>query len=390
MRIMQVHTHYRQGGGEDDVVATELRLLQEAGHEVLAWRSANPYGARAAASLAAAPWNPAAARRARGAARSFRPDVVHVHNTWYASSPAVIAGLRELGIPVVMTLHNYRLICAAATLFRDGAPCEDCIGDTPFHAVSHRCYRDSAAESLIAAGTIALHTRRGTWQRDVDRFIALSEFGRERFIAGGLPASKITLKANSVGDPGPRPQAPSASRSVVFVGRLSEEKGLHVLLEAWRSARSNLQLVIVGEGPLASSLQRSAPESVTLAGRRPHGEVLSLLMTARALVLPSLWYEGQPVVALEAIAAGLPVLLSDLGAMTELLGPGAGSALFPPGDVDALRDRIRSLEEDTFVDVQGDLNRRRFVARFSHSIATQQLETIYRSVLPAPSTSTRG
>jgi glycosyltransferase involved in cell wall biosynthesis len=388
VRIMQVHTHYRSRGGEDDVVATELRLLQEAGHDVLAWRSANPPGVRAAASFAAAAWNPAAARRARRAAEDFRPDIVHVHNTWYAASPAVIAGLHRLGLPVVMTLHNYRLLCAAGTLFRSGAPCEDCVGDTPFHAVRHRCYRDSASESLVAAGAIALQERRGTWQRDVDRFIALSEFGRERFIAGGLPANKITLKSNSVADPGPRAQPPSASRTVVFIGRLTEEKGLQTLLDAWRQANSSLQLLIVGEGPLAPSLRRSASESVNFVGERSHEEVLSLLMTARALVLPSLWYEGQPVVALEAAAAGLPILLSDLGAMTELLGPGAEDVLSAPGDVDVLRDRIRSLSDGEFADAHGERNRSRFEARFTHSIAITRLEAIYRSVLAGTVTST--
>jgi glycosyltransferase involved in cell wall biosynthesis len=388
MRIMQLHTYYRARGGEDHLVAMELGLLRQAGHDVLAWRSENPAGPRAAASLAAAAWNPAVAARARRAAQSFRPDVAHVHNTWYASSPAVVDVLHKLGIPVVMTLHNYRLMCAAATLFRGGAPCEDCVGHTPFHAVRHRCYRDSSAASLIAAGTIALHTKLRTWQRDVDRFIALTEFGRDRFIAGGLPAGKITLKSNSVADPGRRAQPPSASQSVVFVGRLSEEKGVRTLLEAWRRAGSRLHLVIVGTGPLEPILRQEAPPSVTFKGELSHDEVLSTLMTARALVMPSEWYEGQPLVPLEAAAAGLPVILSDHGAMKDLLGPDTELAFFPPRDVAALRDRLRSLDNAEFVDDYGERNRNRFEERFTHGVAIRRLEAIYQSVLAGAPTST--
>jgi glycosyltransferase involved in cell wall biosynthesis len=381
MRILQVHTRYRQPGGEDVAVETEAELLLDAGHQVLTHRAGNPEGARAAVALAAAPWNEAQARAVARRVDQLRPDVVHVHNTWFATSPAVFSAVRRTGVPVVMTLHNYRLVCAAATLFRDGAPCTDCVGTHPWHGAQHACYRGSRLQSMVAATTIDLHQRRGTWHRDVDRFIALTDFGRDQFIAGGLPSERIVVKSNSVDDPGPRPKPPSASDAVICLGRLSAEKGLDGLLDAWERAPDRLRLVVVGTGPLEASLRARAPERVEFEGRlRPH-HVTSLLLSSRALVFPSMSFEGQGLVALEAAAAGLPVMLSDHGALSDLFSPGADELLFPPGDVDALAGRLARLDDDGFVDEHGRFTRRRFEERYSHATALEGLETTYRSVV---------
>lgn len=378
MKILQLHTHYRQAGGEDVVVATEAELLREAGHEVRSLATANPdAGAQAVRRLVAAPWNPAAARRVRRAAVQLEPDVAHVHNTWYSLSPAVLAALRGLGIPVVMTLHNYRLICSAATLFRDGAPCRDCVGSHSGHAVAHRCYRDSTAASAVAAATITYHHARRTWHRDVDHFLALTEFGREQFVAGGLPPESISVKPNSVGDPGSRSCRPSASRTVVYVGRLSEEKGVTHLLAAWEKAPTTLDLVVVGSGPLEASLRASAPARVRFLGQQPSAAVAELLLGARAMVFPSVWYEGHPLVVLEAAAAGLPVLLSDLGAMTGMFAPDADELLVTPGEVTSLVRGFERLSDDAFVDRHGLLTRQRFEERYTHAVARTRLEEVY-------------
>jgi glycosyltransferase involved in cell wall biosynthesis len=379
MRILQLHTHYRQPGGEDRVVEDEARLLRRAGHEVGTLRSRNPVGFAAAAPFVAAPWNPAAARRVRRSIDGYAPDAVHIHNTWFAQTPAVLGPLRELGVPVVMSLHNYRLVCAAGTLFRDGAPCEDCVGSHPWHAVPHRCYRGSVPASAVAAATVALHRRLGTWDRQVDRFLALTEFGRREFIAGGLPGDRISVKSNSVDDPGPRPQPPSASDTVVFIGRLSEEKGAHILLDAWGRADLDLRLTVVGTGPLDAQLLREAPTSVEFVGSLPPSSVRELLLRGRALVFPSIWFEGQGLVALEAAAAGLPVLSSDLGAMTGLFAPGGDDLLVPAGDARALSDGLRRLQDDRFVDDHGRFTRRVYEARYTHDVALRALERAYRA-----------
>jgi glycosyltransferase involved in cell wall biosynthesis len=378
MRILQLHTRYRQPGGEDRVVETEAELLRAAKHDVFTHLEANPVGVGATGPFAAAPWNPVAAKRVRRVAERFRPDVAHVHNTWFAMSPAALTPLRRLGIPVVMSLHNYRLTCAAGTLFRNGRPCEDCVGSHPWHAVEHRCYRGSRPSSAVAAATIALHRRRGTWRTEVDRFLALTEFGRQEFIAAGLPDDRIIVKSNSVDDPGPRPQPPSASDTVVFLGRLSEEKGITTLLEAWRRMSPDLRLVIVGAGPLEATARQQAGGAVEFLGAQPTEAVTSLLLSARALVFPSIWFEGQGLVALEAAAAGLPVLLSDLGAMTELFAPEATDLLFPAGDATALEGRLLRLGDDAFVDSWGRFTRRRFEERYTHEIARRRLEEAYR------------
>jgi glycosyltransferase involved in cell wall biosynthesis len=381
MRILQVHTHYRQPGGEDAVVATEAGLLRDAGHQVLTHRGRNPEGRRAAVALGAAPWNESQARIVAHQVARLRPDVVHVHNTWFATSPAVFAALRRVGVPVVMTLHNYRLVCAAATLFRDGAPCTDCVGTHPWHGVEHACYRGSRPQSALAAATIDLHQRRGTWHRDVDRFLALTDFGRDQFVDGGLPADRILVKPNSVDDPGPRPSAPSTSSTVLYLGRLTEEKGIATLLRAWERAPERLRLVVAGSGPLEAWVRANAPGRVDLLGALPSDQVRSLLLSARALVFPSTWFEGQGLVPVEAAAAGLPVILSDLGAVAGLLSPGADELLFPPGDVGALAARLARLDDDRFVDDHGRFTRRRFEERYTHRTALEALERVYRGVI---------
>ena len=185
MRVLQLHTPYRQPGGEDAVVRAEAEVLRRSGHEVVQYQVQNPPGAAGAiGSLVLSPWNPLQARRVQHLAERIRPDVAHVHNTWYAQSPAVLWALRRAGVPTVMTLHNYRLVCANGQLFRDGAPCEDCVGASPWHGVQHGCYRDSMVLSVPAAGTIALHDRLRTWCRTVDRFVVLSEFAAERLVRG--------------------------------------------------------------------------------------------------------------------------------------------------------------------------------------------------------------
>jgi glycosyltransferase involved in cell wall biosynthesis len=333
VRILQLHTRYREQGGEDAVVRAEADLLRRRGHEVVQHQIRNPADAPGAAmALALAPWNPLEARSVRAIAEQTQPDLVHVHNTWYAMSPAVLWTLRRAGAPVVVTLHNYRSLCANAQLFRDGAPCEDCIGSHPWHGVRHRCYRGSALLSVPSAGTIALHRRLGTWERCVDLLLVLNEFARARFVRGGLPAGRIRIKPNFVADPGPRSMPVSKSRTVLYVGRISPEKGVDILVEAWRriAAETTLELVIIGDGPSRTQLERRAPSGIRFEGRLQAARVQERMRSARTLVLPSIWYEGQPMVVLEALGAGLPVLASRTGGMPDLLGPLGQEWLAPP------------------------------------------------------------
>jgi len=385
LKILQVHTQYREPGGEDAVVEAEAELLAAAGHDVLLHVARNPSGAvRTGASLALSPWNPLAARELRRLAERARPDVAHVHNTWYALSPSVLTALTAAAVPVVMTLHNYRLLCANAQLFRDGHACEDCVGSHPWHGVRHRCYRGSLVASTPAAGTIALHRALGTWNQHVRLFLTLNDFARARFVRGGLPADKIRVKPNFVTDPGPRPAPPSQSRTILYVGRLTAEKGVQTLLDAWDAWRpSGLELVLVGDGPLRPALEQRPPPAVRLTGRLPRGAVTDWMLRSRTLVFPSVLYEGQPMAVLEALGCGLPVLASRVGGNVELLRGQGEHWLVPPGERVGWIEGLGRLPDNPPVDRAGEHARRLYEQRFSRGTGLRLLEDAYRTALTA-------
>jgi glycosyltransferase involved in cell wall biosynthesis len=276
-----------------------------------------------------------------------------------------------------MTLHNYRLMCANGQLFRDGDICEECVGSSPWPGVRHRCYRGSAALSVPAAGTIALHRRLGTWQRQVDLFLVLNEFARTRFIRIGIPPERIRVKPNFVVDPGPRTIPAGRSATVLYVGRLSREKGVDKLLEAWRLlGETPLELAIVGDGPLRMELERRAVPGIRFEGRLGPEDVRRRMLAARVLVLPSVWYEGQPMAVLEALAAGLPVLASSVGGMPELLGQVGTEWLVPPHAA-AWAKALRGLEDTRLVEHGGMRARALYERSFSEAPAADMLEDAY-------------
>ena len=382
MRILQLHNLYREAGGEDSVVRDETRLLRAAGHQVIEHHVSNPTGALATAgALVLSPSNPMSARAVKRVAAAERPDVAHIHNTWYSLSPSVVSALKDSGVPVVVTLHNYRLFCANALLFRDGRPCEDCLGTHPWRGVQHRCYRDSAVASVFAASTIAIARARRTWSTAVDRFVAPSWFLREKLVAGGIPADMITVKPHGVDDPGARTARPSSSRSVLFLGRLSHEKGADTLLDAWAArGATTLELVLVGDGPLRERLEARRVQGVRFAGWQSPADVARLLLGARALVFPSVCYENLPRAVIEAMAAGLPVLASDHGGPAELvrdLGPAWTAAA---GDDRAWAGALAVLDDDAAVDVAGARARAVYERQYTEEASLNGLLDLYASV----------
>ena len=314
-------------------------------------------------------------------ARAFKPDVVHVHNTWFALSPAVISALAAEGFPVVVTLHNFRTSCSNGLLQRDGHPCALCVGGHAGHAVLHRCYRGSALLSVPAALTITVARRRSVWQRGVSRFLALEESAIPTLVAGGVPADRVTLRHNFVAAAAPRDQPPSASDTVMYVGRLSPEKGPQVLLEAWRrSAPPGLRLSIFGDGPLRSSLEEMQVPGVTFRGRVEREEVLSALRSARALVFPSTCREAGPLAPLEAAAAGTPTLMSNLVGMADQLVSAGGGWSCTAGDPESLARTLSRLRDPATVDRAGEAARELHAARYSPQAALASLEAVYQQV----------
>jgi glycosyltransferase involved in cell wall biosynthesis len=380
MRILQVHNRYRIPGGEDVVVESEAEQLRDGGHEVHQYSTTNPVGRLGAVrDLALSPWNPLRAREVAAVARRIRPDVVHVHNTWFHLSPAVFAAARSSGAAVVATLHNYRAVCASYTLLRDGSPCERCVDERSVRsALRYGCYGGSRVLTAAPAATIALSRRRGTWHSDVDAVVVLTDFARDVFERAGLPDDRLVVKPNFAADPGPRPASPSASRRVLFVGRLAEEKGVRQLLQAWRDAGpSGLTLEVAGDGPLRELVERE-PNVVSLGWISPD-QTRELMLNSRTLVFPSQWYEGLSLTMVEAMAAGLPVLSTQLGSMQSVLG--ADHELFSgPRAVD-IAGRLELLEDDQLIDRVSRRQRERYETLYTPAATLRALERVYESAI---------
>jgi glycosyltransferase involved in cell wall biosynthesis len=386
MRVLQLHTRYRQAGGEDRVVAAEADLLRSSGHEVEQVVAENPVSrVPAAMALVKAPWNLTSRRAVEGAVARFKPDVAHVHNTWYALSPSVVDGLRASRVPTVMTVHNYRLMCVNGMLLRDGKPCEDCVGRSPWRGVRHRCYRDSSIASAAAAVTIAYNRHRESWFRGVDLYLAPTRFVRSRLLEAGFPADVVRVKPHFVEDPGSRPAPPSESRIVLHVGRLAADKSPDTLLDAWAALGDiDLDLVYVGDGPLLDQLSRRAVPRVTFVGSLQAAEVRAWMLRARVLVASSAWYETFGLVVAEAIAAGLPVIVPPGGALAEVAGAAAvepEQAVIGASGRDRLFRSLQRARNDDVIDLAGALGRMRFSAHFTTAKGLTRLIDAYRSVI---------
>lgn len=384
MRVLQIHNYYRSSApsGEDIVVRNERALLQARGIEVEAFERYNDAlgdglaaGVRAALSNI---WSRDSYQAVRTAIRRLRPDVAHVHNTFPQISPSAYEACRDERVPVIQTLHNYRLLCANGLLLRAGKPCERCVGRSRWPAVAHACYRDSraASASLAAAGTV--HALRGTYAAGVDRYIALTRFARDRLIAGGLPAERIIVRGNALpSDPG---QGDGAGAYALFVGRLTEEKGVRTLVRAWQRL-PEIPLRIVGDGALRVELMEQARGSaVEFLGGLPREDVFRLMREAVLLVIPSEWYEGFPLVVLEAMAMGTPIVAADIGSLAELVTEQMG-ARFAPGDAPGLAAMVRRLWTDPAALARMRLyNRARYLEQYATDRAMDRLAQVYAEV----------
>ena len=342
-KILLVHNYYQQRGGEDESFETEAALLRDHGHEVVLHTAHNDAvdGMSSARLAAALLWNGEAYREVRALIRRERPAVVHCNNTFPLLSPSVYYAARAEGVPVVQHLRNYRLSCVNGLFFRDGRVCEDCLGSfAPWRGVRHGCYRQSRVASAGASAMVGAHRALGTWSRLVDVYVTLTEFARGKLVEAGLPADRVRVKPNFLQCP---PEIGDGSGGyALFVGRLAPEKGVGTLLEAWDQLGSALELVVVGDGPIegdvAAAVARGA--HVRWLGRQPRERVHELVGAARLLVFPSEWYETFGRVAMEAFAAGTPVVAARIGAVAEVVEDGRTGLHFRPGDAADLADRV--------------------------------------------------
>lgn len=348
MKALMCHNYYQAPGGEDQVFHDECELLHNRGQEVVRYRVHNDALASMGRweSAKKSVWNAQTYQEVRGLIRKHAPDVVHCANTFPLMSPSVYYAAAAEAVPVVQTLHNFRIFCPAGTLLRNHQPCELCLRKSfAWPAMLHRCYRSSVATTAASSAMHAYHRFRGTWDM-VSQYIALTDFSRGKFIAAGLPADKIVVKPNFVQpDPGFRE---NKEDYVVFVGRLSPEKGIDVLLDAWRSEQRQIPLKIVGDGPLGDMVRAHcrANPMIQWLGAQPFERTLQLIAAARMLVFPSIWYETFGRSMIEAKAAGTPVIASDLGAMAELNTHGENGLLFEAGNAVELRTQVESVWDD--------------------------------------------
>jgi len=383
MRVLQVHAPHREPGGEDAVVAAEAGLLRDHGHAVETLLVPNPTSAAGAVlALAQSPWNRRGARLVRDAVARHRPDVVHVHNTWFSLSASSVHAAASAGAPVVATLHSYRLACIDGTFFRDGAPCTACQTGRLWPGIRHACYRGSHVQSSVASAAQLVGRRAGVWPDDVTLFLAPTTLVRDLHLGAGIAADSIVVKPHFVADPGPRSSPPSASDTVVFVGRLAPGKGVETLLAAWRrTTGSGLRLEVLGDGPLRGELEHAAPPGVSFAGYVGADEVRKRLLGARALVFPSEWHEPFGLVIIEALAAGLPVVATSTGAAPDALVGEAQAWLVPPGDSDRLARAIDELAGDARVDAFGAWARGRWQEGYTPAVNLPLLEAAYERAL---------
>lgn len=348
MKIVLVHNSYQQPGGEDVVVAQEAALLRRAGHEVVEYRRSNHaleslgLGGKLTLPLRLI-WADDAAQELAALLRRVQPDVVHCHNTFAMISPAAYYVCQRLGVPVVQTLHNYRLHCLRADFFRAGRVCEACLGKRlPWPGIVHGCYRGSRLQTAGVAAMLTVHRWWQTWETQVDVYIALTEFARQKLIQGGLPAEKIVLKPNFVSpDPGRRQ---GIGDYALFVGRCVPAKKICTLLEAWQRV-DTVPLKLVGSGLEADTMRQLIRqyrvENVEFLGQRSRDEVFALMKQARFVVFPSEWYETFGMVLVEAFACGVPVIASRIGAIEEVVDAGQTGLLFNPGDAAHLAAQVR-------------------------------------------------
>ena len=347
MKILLVHNSYQEPGGEDVVFQQEGELLRRAGHQVLEYRRSNheieTYSAIRRLDLVRSTVWASDSRSTLGRLlRSNRPDLVHVHNTFPLISPSIYSVCHEERVPVVQSLHNYRLLCPAANFFRDGKPCEDCVQHGLWQGVEHACYHDSRFATAAVALMLAVHRQKKTWEKMVDLYIALTAFAREKFVEGGLPADRIVVKPNFLSfDPGGRTEAGSYA---LFVGRSSREKGLPTLLKAWPRLGQAIPLRIIGDSPSQSEMQAVAASlgsaDIKFMGRLPREQAIAAMKQSRFLIFPSELYETFGLSIIEAFACGVPVIASNLGAMQEIVNDGETGLLFRPGDPEDLADKV--------------------------------------------------
>lgn len=352
MKILFIHNRYKQYGGEDVAVESETSVLAEKGHEVKTLffdnKPINGFGSRIKIGFSSV-YNFSSARKVSNAIKEFNPDIIHIHNLFFIASPSVLYAANKQRIPVVLTLHNYRLICANALLLRDNQVCELCVHKKfPVSGIRYKCYRNSASQSALVTVITGIHKLLGNWKNKISTFITLNEFSRSKLLYSSLkiPAEKMITKANFVPDPGEG--TGQREDFFLFAGRIVKEKGVHILAKTF-SNMPQQRILIIGDGPEKISLEQEFKKypNISFAGQMDKLEVKDHMKRCKAFICPSIWYEGAPLTIIEAFATGTPVIASRLGSMAESITDGFNGLHFTAGDPNDLQNKIEIFLKET-------------------------------------------
>lgn len=396
MIIGLAHNYYGSAApsGENNVYESELTLLRQKSHTVIEFtRHSDEIRRRgvlgAVRGALSTPWNIFSRIKAEKLIKKVAPDILHMHNSFPLLSPAVFYAAKKSPTATVLTLHNYRIFCAAGILMHHGKPCTECLENRSVRpALRYRCYRESLAATIPMAAMIWLHRRLKTWERQVDAFVALTEFQKDLLCEAGLPRDRVFVKPHFY--PNPPEPLPWAEREgkVLFVGRLGAEKGCHILLEAWqRWGAEAPHLEVIGDGPERLKLEATVANTslggkVSFRGQLAFKDVQISLRRARLLVLPSLCFEGFPMVIREAYALGVPVAASRLGSMPCLIEEGVTGTLFETGNPDDLLEKVKKAwEKPRELETWGEAARSDFNKNFTADANHQTIMQIYAKAI---------
>jgi glycosyltransferase involved in cell wall biosynthesis len=387
MKILILHNRYKIIGGEEGVVKAEYALLENHGHSVTVLEVSNDRIVGIWGKLRTAIegiYSLPSKQQVSDAIGQLEPDLVHVHNFFPLLSPSVYDACLEAEVPVVQTLHNYRLLCPKAMPFRNGQICEDCFDRVvPWWGVWHGCYRGSHIQSASVAAMLGVHHLQGTWHKRVDAYIALSDFQKQVFVRSGLPEERFFVKPNFV-FAGELPQDSQRERFALFVGRLSEEKGVEILIDAYLQHQLTIPLKIIGDGVLRKSLQEKAAglAHVTFLGQQDATVVAQMMQRAQFLVFPSIWYEGFPLTIAEAYSCKLPVIASNLGTMSEIVLDGVTGIHFESGNSADLATKIQwAIDHPHILTMMGDSAYQIYQTYYTPEVNYHQLIQIYESTI---------
>lgn len=381
MKVLVIHCAYQVKGGEDTVVEEEIKLMQSLGITVELLLFDNTK--HAMLKFLQLPFNLSSYIKTRKKLKEYQPDVVHIHNLHYAGSASVIYAVKRSRIPIVMTLHNYRLICPSAILYFNQKLFLDSLHQKfPWAAVRKAVYKNSVLLTFWLSVSIQLHKWLGTWKY-CSRFIVLSNDAKTFFTkaATKLDDEKITIKPNFCADA--RLQTSPRSDHFLYVGRLSEEKGIDVLLDAF--AGSSLELKIAGQGHLQKKVADYSRQfrNIEFLGSLSKTEVLLQMQSCTALVFPSNWLEGMPLTIIEAFACGTPVIASNVGVMRSMIEEKYNGLFF---ETDRKEDLLNKLNEWQSLPgnrkLQYSKNARiTYEKKYTPQVNAKQLLSIYNAVL---------